>query len=87
MKTATEWANEFNHGCARHRPDHISLEEIQQIQLDAIKEGMNRAVDKSPERHAPTPADLPRGQDYNIALDDYTRAILTTASILTLKDL
>lgn len=88
MKTAEEWANEMNHGCARQRPDHIALSEIKQIQLDGIKEGMRRAaVIAEGETFASGGIRTGWETAYEQGCNDCEKAILTAAEQLTEKDL
>lgn len=85
MKTAEEWLSEgcvhaYNHPL-NHRP--ISKNEIQQIQLDAMKEGMRRAATVVEENNQPV-FNLPTRLHTRKALG---QAILTAAEQLIEKDL
>ena len=74
MKTAEEWAGWHD--------DRITADDIKQIQLDAMKEGMRRAANlckqRSEQCFSPTVASHHKQDE---------QAILTAAEQLTIKDL
>ena len=75
MKTFDEWVKQFK-ACV-YEWLSLSPEELKQIQLDAMKEGMRRAAQLNQK--------MMSNGDY--PLEDYYKNILSAAEQLTEKDL
>ena len=92
MKTAEEWNWEYTKICASDpavhgqllpNPQNIAF--IKQIQLDAMKEGMRKAAQTECDEMRMNYLDY--GRDYEYAVNDCKKAILTAVEQLTEKDL
>ena len=83
MKTAEEWHEQFDSGLPQRA---IDIDEIKQIQLDAMKEGARRAAEltKPPMRRE---CEYEQYQQYDQISQQCAEAILTAAEQLTEKDL
>ena len=95
MKTAEEWFTIENLGMVLDIESDVScrpieLEQIREIQLDAMKEGMRRAAkQKQPKKQEKCYAEAVSCHNcgYNEGNDEMEQAILTAAEQLTEKDL
>lgn len=83
MKTAEEWHEQSD---SRLPQRAIDIDDIKQIQLDAMKEGMRRAAEltKPPMRRE---CEYGQYQQYDQISQQCAEAILTAAEQLTEKDL
>ena len=79
MKTAEEWHEQFDSGLPQRA---IDIDDIKQIQLDAMKEGARRAAEQVKAQHYSS-----ESSTRHVTLNVAQRAILTAAEQLTEKDL